>query len=233
MAKKLSTKDSFDQVFATKNKYFGEWFLKSDETLYDFINGYQNESGIDLLKQIRYLYLYFESLEILKIQGDKKEFAIANLMSRELWYCNILLLLIGLIDQHTKDELNSDGKLPNLGHRFKIVMQSLEVSEQNHMLQHYGGPKKYQVFKDLVMHIYSTRTFFAHEIIQPDNSISQDGYLAFGSGKNMNTMYPNMPHGRLFLYIVKAFLRYIGFEKEIDVKSEEKFDKLSDFIRKT
>lgn len=35
--KKISTRKAFDEVFGTEDKYFGEWFIKSDESLTEFL----------------------------------------------------------------------------------------------------------------------------------------------------------------------------------------------------
>jgi len=233
--KQLSIREVFDRAFASKDKYFGEWYVHADDSLSRCLEEYQKNSITNLSRQLSYLYLYFESLELLKEQAKSKEWAISSAMSKELWYCNMLLLLIGLIDQHTKNELKIDGKTKSQGERFALVMESLKKDEQRHLLQHFGGHSKHKTFKQLVMHIYSTRTFFAHEIMQPKNSIPQDGFLATGSevqGKEY-TFYINLPHGRLFLYVVIAFLRYIGYGGELEIKSDQKFDSFADLLRQT
>lgn len=224
-------KEAFNQVFSSKDKYFGEWYISTSDELFGLLEEYQKSNQIDLFKQLRYLYLYLESLEVLKQQAQKENWTIANVLSNELWYCNVLLLLIGLTDQHTKREVDENGKIKKLGERFKVVMFSLKENEQNHLLSHYGGPRKHKDFEELVMHIFSTRTFFAHEIIQPENSVPQDGFFAFGSGENLHVIYPNLPYGRLFLYIIIALMRYIGFAGDMEIKSDEKFEKITDFLR--
>lgn len=228
---KISLRGAFDDAFGKEDKYFGEWFIKSDETLTAFLENSLNSKEI-FFKQLRYLYLYLESFEILKKQATFKDWTIANVISKDTWYCCILLLLIGLIDQHTKGELNNDKSIKNQKMRFQTVMSSLTKQEINDMVRHYGGEKKYKNFNEITSHIYATRNFFAHEIVIPDGAIPQDGLLAFSS-KNIVVMHPNMPHGRIFLTIVIALVRYLGFVGKIEVASNKKFDSWSDMLRIT
>jgi len=226
--KKISLRKAFDEVFGKEDKYFGEWFIKSDKSLTDFLEDNLSAKEI-FFKQLRYLYLYLESLEILKKQAVFKDWTIANVVSKDTWYCCVLLFLIGLIDQHTKSELRPDGKIKNQKERFQIVMNSLSDEEKKHMLNHYGG-NKYKTFDEVTSHLYGTRNFFAHEIILPEGSIPQDGFLGF-SDKNPGVMFPNMPHGRIFLSIVTALIRYFGFTEEIDIASNKEFKNWSDMLR--
>jgi hypothetical protein len=46
-------------------------------------------------------------------------------------------------------------------------------------------------------------------------------------------MFPNMPHGQIFLYIIIAWVRYLGFNGKLEISSNKKFDNISDFLRKT
>ena len=226
--KRISLRKAFDEVFGTEDKYFGEWFIKSDGTLTDFLDNKLTSKEI-FFKQARYLYLYLESLEILKKQAVSENWTIANALSKDTWYCCVLLLLIGLVDQHTKNELSSSGKIKSQKDRFQIVMSSLKDDERKHMLTHYNG-NKHKTFDDVTSHLYGTRNFFAHEIILPEGSIPQDGFLGF-SDKNIGTMYPNMPHGRIFLSIVIALVRYFGFTGEMEISSNKKFGSISDLLR--
>jgi hypothetical protein len=226
---KISLRTAFDEAFGKEDKYFGEWFIKSDESLTDFLENNINSKEI-FFKQLRYLYLYLESLEILKKQAVNKDWTIANVVSKETWYCCVLLLLIGLIDQHTKKELRPDGKIKSQKERFQIVMNSLTDEGKRHTLNHYGGNVKYKTFDEITAHLYGTRNFFAHEIILPSGAIPQDGFLAF-SDKNSAVMYLNMPHGRIFLTIVIALIRYFGFVGKIEIASNKKFDGWSDMLR--
>lgn len=219
---------AFDAAFGKEDKYFGEWFIKSDKSLTDFLENLNFKEIF--FKQLRYLYLYLESLEILKKQAVNKDWTIANVVSKDTWYCCVLLLLIGLIDQHTKKELRSDGKKKSQKERFQIVMNSLLDEEKRHMHSHYGGNVKYKTFDEVTAHLYGTRNFFAHEIILPADAIPQDGFLAF-SDKNPGTMYLNMPHGRIFLTIVIALIRYFGFVGEIEISSNKEFKSWSDMFR--
>lgn len=226
---KISLRKAFDEIFGKEDKYFGEWFIKSDESLTDFLENNLNSKEI-FFKQLRYLYLYLESLEILKKQATNKDWTIANIVSKDTWYCCVLLLLIGLIDQHTKNELRPNGNIKIQKDRFEVVMNSLAEEEKRDMLNHYGGDRKYNNFNEVISHIYSTRNFFAHEIVLPDGAIPQDGLLAFNNNK-LDTMYLNMPHGRIFLMIVIALIRYFGFVGKIVIVSNKKFDSWSDMFR--
>lgn len=227
--KKISLRKAFDEVFGKEDKYFGEWFIKSDESLAVFL---ENLSSKDIFfKQLRYLFLYLESLEILKKQAVDKNWSIANVLSKDTWYCSVLLLLIGLIDQHTKHEKNSDNKIKSQKERFQIVMNSLLDDEKNHMLTHYHG-SRYKKIDDVTSHLYGTRNFFAHEIILPDGTIPQDGFLGFSDKeKDKIVMFPNMPHGRIFLSIIIALVRYFGFSGKMEIASTKKFDSFSDMLR--
>lgn len=228
--KKISIREAFDETFGKEDRYFGEWFLKSDEALTIFLENEVSSKDI-LFKQLRYLYLYFESLEILKKQAVNKDWSIANVLSKDTWYCCVLLLLIGLIDQHTKNELRSDNKIKSQKERFQIVMNSLSDTEQKHMISHYNG-NRYKTFDEVTSHLYGTRNFFAHEIIMPNGAIPQDGFLGF-SDKDVGTMYPNMPHGRIFLSIVAALIKYLGFTGEIDIASNKEFKSVVDMLRQS
>lgn len=226
---KVALRKAFDEAFGTEDKYFGEWFIKSDESLTDFLENKILSEEI-FFKQLRYLYLYLESFEVLKKQAVNKDWTIANAISKETWYCCVLLLLVGLIDQHTKQEVHLSGKKKSQKERFQIVMNSLLDEEKRHMLSHYGGNVKYRTFDEVTSHLYGTRNFFAHEIILPSGAIPQDGFLAF-SDKNPGTMYPNMPHGRIFLMIVVALVRYLGFLGEIEIASNKEFKSVADMLR--
>lgn len=226
---KISLRKAFDEVFGKEDKYFGEWFLKSDESLTAFL---ENLNSKDIFfKQLRYLFLYLESLEILKKQAVDKNWSIANVLSKDTWYCSVLLLLIGLIDQHTNQEKNYDNKIRSQKERFQIVMNSLLEDEKKHMLNHYHG-NRYKKLDDVTSHLYGTRNFFAHEIILPDGAIPQDGFLGFSDKeKDKIVMFPNMPHGRIFLSIIIALVRYLGFSGKMEISSTKKFDTFSDMLR--
>ena len=223
----MSLRLAFDEVFGVEDKYFGEWFIKSDESLSDFLEKNINPKEI-FFKQLRYLYLYLESLEILKKQASSTNAGVASAISKEVWYCCILLLLIGLTDQHTKNELCPDGKIKSQKNRFQIVMNSLSEEEKNHMRKYYGGGK-YKTFDEVTSHLYGTRNFFAHEIIMPNESIPQDGHFEF-SNKN-GAVFPNLPHGKIFLSIATAVIRYFGFTGKIEIASNKEFKNLSDMLR--
>jgi len=228
---KISVKFAFDDIFGSEDKYFGEWFIKSDDSLETFLNSHESKEV--LIKQLRHLFLYFESLNVLKKQSESEEFTIARVYSKETWYCCVLLLLIGLIDQHTKKELDIEGKVKKQLSRFQITMNTLTDSEQNNFLIHYNGGK-FKKINDLTSHIYGTRTFFAHEIILPEGSIPQDSSLGFNSEDvDKIVMFPNMPHGQIFLYIIIAWVRYLGFKGKLEISSNKKFDNIADFLRKT
>lgn len=227
---KVSLRAAFDEVFGKEDKYFGEWFIKTDESLTDFLENNLNSKEI-FFKQLRYLYLYLESLEILKKQAVNKDWAIANVVSKDTWYSCVLLLLIGLVDQHTKTELNPDGKTKSQKKRFQIVMNSLTDEEKRGNFNYYRG-NTHKTFDEIIAHLYGTRNFFAHEIILPPETIPQDGLLVFGD-KNHFVAHPNTPHGIIFLTIVVALIRYFGFSGEIEIASNKKFDSLSDMLRHT
>ena len=221
---------AFDDVFGTEDKYFGEWFISADESLTDFLENNLSSKEI-FFKQMRYLYLYFESLEILKTQAEEDGFGVPKLMSRDAWYCTVLLMLVGLIDQHTKQELDTEGKQKRLKNRFQSVLNSLDENEKKDFLMHYHG-NKFKKFDDLTSHLYGTRTFFAHDLIMPRDAVPQDGYLGV-STKKVGTLFINMPHGRIFLKIVIALLRYLGFKGELKISSNKEFKSFSDMMRKT
>jgi len=231
MSKKMSLSESFKNIFGEEDKYFGEWFIEFDEPLEKFLNNLKLESEINFQKQIQYLYLYLESLEILKKPPKNQKFPLSNVISIEVWYCSVLLLFIGLIDQHTKKrELKANGTPKKMKQRFQAVMNSLTDERKNDMLMHYGGKNKYKKFCDITFHLYDTRNFFAHEVIIPRNTIPQDGFFSFDYEQNQ-VWYINMPYGRIFLTVVIALIRYHGYPEEIQIKSNKKFNNFADMLR--
>jgi hypothetical protein len=226
----VDLQNAFQQLFG-KPEYFGEWYLKVDASLYLFLLEYENKSK-KLFIQLRYLYLYLESLQILKKQDIDKDFSVAKFMGRDTWYCCVLLLLVGLIDQHTSHEKNAKGKKCSMKKRLELVFGKLLPREKDFLLMHYGGQKKYSSVKDIIKHMYATRNFFAHEIVLPSGALPQDTWLAHDT-QNLGVSYVNLPHGQIFLIIIIAFLRYLGFEGAIEIKTNEKLNDLSDFLRHT
>lgn len=224
----INIKKAFDEVFGMEDKYFGEWFIKSDNNLEEFLENLSEKEKF--LKQLRYLFLYLESLETLKKQADSENCP-ACLMSRDIWYCTLLLMLVGLIDQHTKKEKNSARKTKRLKDRFDIVIGSLNSEEQRDFTLHYNG-NKYKNIKELSSHLYETRTFFAHDPIMPRDKIPQDGFLGVDSD-NIGMLFINMPYGRIFLYIVIALLRYLGYQGKLEIGSNKEFNSFKDMLRKT
>lgn len=222
-------REAFDEVFGVEDKYFGEWFIKADDDLSQFLESLQDKEK--LFTQLRYLYLYLESLEILKTQAKVKDWSVSKLMSRDAWYCTVLLMLVGLIDQHTKSEINTKGKPKALKKRFQIVIKSLNQDEQRDFLLHYNGGR-FRKINDLSSHLYETRTFFAHDVVMPKGGAPQDKYLGVDSNK-IGTLFINMPHGRIFLKIVIALLRYRGFKGGSHISSNKKFDSFVDMLRDT
>jgi hypothetical protein len=228
-SQKISLKFAFDDVFGQEDKYFGEWFIKSDDNLKVFLEELHTREV--LIKQLRYLFLYLESLNTLKVQSLSKEFTIARVYSRETWYCCVLLLLVGLTDQHTKVELQEDGKLLSQKKRFQTVLNCLDDKSNKYLQAHYLGGR-FNNFDKLTSHIYSTRNFFAHELVMPEDGIPQDGHLVVDRD-NIGTLFVNMPHGQVFLYIVIALVRYLGFTGHLEIESNKKFDSIVDLLRKT
>lgn len=227
---KIDIRKAFDEVFGTEDKYFGEWFLEAEDSLTHFL-----ESGLKdkelFFKRLRYLYLYLESIEVLKDQAEAEDFKLARLFSRDIWYCSVLLLLVGLIDQYTKKELDNEGKLKRLKDRFQIVLNCLDEDKKRDFLLHYNG-SRFKSFDDLTSHLYETRTFFAHDVVMPEGSVPQDAYFGIHQTKT-GTLFINMPHGRIFLLIVIALTRYLGFKGKMEIISNKKFDSITDFFRKT
>jgi len=230
MQKNLSIKLAFDDVFGKEDKYYGEWYLKYDPSLITFLEGLEVKER--LFSQLRHLYLYLESLEVLKVQAESKEFSPGKVFSKETWYCCVLLLHVALVDQHTNTkELKVNGLPKPMNDRFFIVMDSLSNSDKKNMINQYNGGK-HKTFKKLVEHLYNTRNLFAHELYLTDNAIPQDGSLGFDY-ESPHRMFPNMSHGRLFLYIAKALILYLGFNGEISISSNKSMGSISDLLRKT
>lgn len=231
LEKYLPLRQSFDDVFSSEDKYFGEWHIKCTDDFTEFIESIDNRST--LFRQLRFLKLYLESLEKLKVRSSDENWSLSNLMSKETWYCCVLLLLMGLIDQNTKHEKNRKGKLPTLKRRFCLVMDKLDTKERDDMIEHYNNGA-YKEFKDVISHLYGTRNFFAHEIVLPEESVPQDRMLSFNKKyKDRIVLSLNISHGQIFLYIVKALIRYLGFNGSITITSNKKFDSLVDFLRET
>ena len=59
--KKEKIRSAFDDVFGIEDKYFGEWFIKAEDDLTQFLVSLPDREK--LFTQFRYLYLYLESLE--------------------------------------------------------------------------------------------------------------------------------------------------------------------------
>jgi hypothetical protein len=226
---KINIRKAFDEVFGVEDKYFGEWFVKANADLTAFLESLRAKEIF--FKQLRYLYLYLEALEILKTQSKSKDFSVAQLMSRDAWYCTVLLMLVGLIDQHTKHEVTKEGNLKRLKDRFQIVLRALNSDEQRDFTLHYNG-SRFKNINDLSAHLYETRTFFAHDVVMPKGGVPQDRFLGVDS-KNIGTMFINMPHGRIFLLLVISLLRYLGFNGQLDISSNKKFDSFADMLRDT
>lgn len=228
MSKKITQAQAFENIAGKEDKFFGEWHFNFTQSLVTFLNAIKNDA---LFQQIQTLFLYLESLEVLKKEGQK-DVSLNNLMSKNIWYCSVLLLLIGLIDQNTKEETNEKGNTKTLGDRFAIVMNCLSANQKKNMLMHYRGENKFKKFEDITPHLYATRNFFAHEIITPEDSVPQDSFLAIDKNR-MNLIHLNMPHGQIFLTILSAFIQYLGYANEIEIKSNKKFDNITDLLRVT
>ncbi len=229
--KQISLTKAFTNVFGKGNNYFGEWYLSIDRDLINFLENIKEDKK-PLIIQIQSLYLYLESLEILK-KESKKKISLNNFMSRDTWYCCVLLLLIGLIDQNTKTEYKKDNKTTKcLKDRFQLVMNYLSNNEKQYMLNHYRGHNKFKKFEEISADLYSTRNFFAHEIIVPTDSIPQDTGLALDKERD-DLFHLNMPHGQIFLKIIVAFIKYKGYKGEINLLSDESFESITDMLRNT
>ena len=238
MSEKITISKSFSNIFCQENKYFGEWFIEPDQSLLNFLENLKKENKF--FTQLQNLYLYLESLEILKKQAEPKDFSIsklvnislAELKSRDTWYCCVLLLLVSLIDQRTKKEFNEDGNLKSMKKRFQIVMNCLPEDYKQDMLNHYRGQNKFKNFNEIISNLYATRNFFAHDLEVPLKSIPQDKMLAFDDEK-VGLSHLNMSHGRIFLTITIALLNYLGYSKKIHIKSNKKFHNFTDMLRST
>lgn len=226
---KYTTKSRFEEIYCKPDRYFGEWYLLMDNTLSEFILSLKDD--ISFHKQITSIHLYSESLNILKIQAEETEFSLRKLFSREIWFCNMCVLYIGIIDQHTKSELKHDGKLKTQQDRFLLVMNKLSQTEKNELLNNYHGGK-FDNFNSIVNDIYKARNFYSHEAHIPIGLIPQDGHLAF-SMETPGFMKLNMPHGQIFLYVIIAILRYLGFQGVIKIKSDKEFTSIIHALRKT
>jgi len=140
-------------------------------------------------------------------------------------------MIVGLVDQHTKREFNKTGKQKRLKDRFQVVLNSLDDEEKEDFLIHYNGGK-FDKIDDLTSHLYETRNFFAHDLIMPEGSVPQDGYLGV-SKKKVGTLFINMPHGIIFLKIIMALLRYLGYKGQLKISSNKSLDSFTDMLRKT
>jgi len=223
---------NFYNLFCKKNtKYFGGWYISCDKkqiTNYFKVNPEKQKDVINL-------FFFLESLEILRKQARKKKLCVAQIFSKILWYHVVLLLLIGLIDQYTKKEKveNKKGelKIDKLGNRFLKVMAKLNKNEKKDIQSTYcTNKKKLDTFIKVAKDIYRSRTFFAHEVDKIYNNTPDDNSLSFSEDKKLGyILHPNLPYGKLFIYIFIALLRYIGFNENTEAKTFRVYEKLSDF----
>jgi len=226
-------KIGFYNIFCKdKTKFFGGWYLECDEKeINDFFKKNEKER-----ENFMRLYLYLESAEILKKQSKQELWSVANIYSKQLWYHIVLLLLIGIAGKISENErkINEKSKEVSLGinERFERVMNKLEEKEQHELFSTYfANKKKFSSFKEAVEHIYQSRTFFAHEFDKIDENTPSDSSLSFSTEKiKPYLIHPNLPHGKLFLYIIISILRYLGYTKLIKITTSKKFKEISDFL---
>ncbi len=231
------------KIFGKENIYFGEWSLEHDSSLCIFLDT-KFPSGKDepFNKQLTYLGFYLDSLEVLKYKEKRKEDDKSNMntfFGPKIWYTCILLLLIGFVDQYTKEEKDdhlNDGQIVkkkrSLGERLKIVMNFLSQKEKQVFVNSYGGGKC-KDFDSVIGHIYNTRNTFAHEIILDEDKISPDSHIHVSMNNGSLELKPNLPYGKILLSIMVALIRYWGYKGKIQVYTDNKFDSMKDLSRKT
>lgn len=228
----------FSNIFSKGNIYFGEWSISYDSSFKSFLDAGLSLKKQELLnKQLGYLSLYLDSLQVLKdkeeVEGDYKTYADV-LISRQIWYACVLLFFIGFVDQHTKQEIEIiDGKtkIKSQRTRLKLVIDFLSEKEKRYFVNSYNGGM-YKDFDSVINHIYNTRNTFVHEMILTEEKISQDSHIHINT-KGDSLIAPNLPFGKILLSIVVALVRFLGFKGEIEVHTDNSFDSMSNLLKKT
>lgn len=224
------TSNFFTQFCQPSSQYFGGWFIGCEkEKIESFLS---QKPDLELI--LRHLVLYLESAQILKTQVKQKSLTPGSLYSKQLWYQIVLLLLTGVIDQSTNDikrETKDGLKTCKFCERFLIVMDCLDQPHKDSIKMAYFPTKKFTEYSTIVRHICSTRNFFAHEFDKADNNTPEDASLTFNLDQEFGyVLYPNLPHGKLFCYIVIALFKYLKFSGRLSVETSRTYKDLVDFI---
>lgn len=220
--------DIYEQFCTDTAKYFGGWYIEVNKAELDALL----QKKITLQLQLRHLILYLGSAEILKTQVKDKEHSFAQLYSKQLWFHTVLLLLFGLIDQNTQDLRDKNtGKVLSICKRFLTVMQGLDTNMKNDIERLYFNKKGLGSYEEKVWHICESRNFFAHEFDKAYENTPEDASMTFSPHeKHGYVISPNLPHGRLFIYLLIGLFRHLGFTGSLKVESARKYEKLIDFL---
>jgi hypothetical protein len=225
-----------ERLFEKGNPYFDSFYLVFDrESLRSFFR-----TNDDKRVYLTHLFFYVECLVHVKniphgVADLQNVGGLAPLHSDKLWYANLLVILIGIIDKTVSPQMSGEkcescGRSKNKAiNSLKKIMSGLSDSDQKYFIKYYkGGAFRTVTFSKIVEDIYSDRTYFAHEI-SSFNPPEKDG-LTFDMKKEGVFIAFNIKPAEILLTIILALLKYWGYEKELVVSTSKACDKLSDLL---
>ena len=189
---------------------------------------------------LTHFFFYIECLVGVKNTPDAvADFQIvgglAPLHSDKLWYANLLMILIGIVDKTVSPEMvgqkcESCGRSKNKAREsLKSIMSNLPDSVQKHFIKYYkGGAFRDVDFLKIVEDIYADRTYFAHEI-SGFNPPEKSG-LTFDTKDEGVIIKFNIKPEEIILTIVSVLLKYWGHDGGLEVSTSKINKKISDFM---
>lgn len=225
-----------ERLFKKDNPYFDSFYLNfQQESLRSFFSTHD-----DKRVYLTHFFFYVECLVCVKnipatVADPQVVGGLAPLHSDKLWYANLLMILIGIIDKtvspHMSGEIcKSCGRSKNKAkNSLKLIMSKLPDSYQKYFIKYYkGGVFRDRSFSKIVEDIYADRNYFAHEIAD-FNPPEKDG-LTFDMKDEGIFIGFNIKPAEILLTIVLGLLKYWGYEGELTVSAGKAYDKLSDFL---
>lgn len=223
-----------ERLFGKDNPYFDSFYLDFDcESLRSFFKIHD-----DKRRFLTHLYFYTESLVCVRNTPDtvadpKIVGGLAPLHSGKLWYANLLMILIGIIDQTVLSEniekCTVCGRPNKTQTLVRSVMSKLPLDIQKRFIDHYKeGSFKQKGFTKIVDDIYRDRNYFAHQISE-FNPPSKSG-LTFDVKEEGIFISPNLKHEEILLTIILALIKYWGYEEKLEVCTSKKYGSLLDFM---
>jgi len=237
MGKKLFKYESFNQIFGIQNIYFDSHYIHTKEK--EGVEFFNEQDS--LITQFRHLHMFLETLKSVKVLRDKgiikNNLCLGVLKAGEVWYATVLLLIFGIIDQQTKSlkvqaescDKCGRNKKTRMQNIFLEVMNSLDDKDKTYLVNHYKSERRKSNFTEVVDDIYATRNFYAHQIESLD--IPQAKGLAFEYKEEEGVFISfNAPHDEIVLYVVKALLRYMRYEGELEVYLSKEVKSFTDLL---